>query len=127
MRDLNRLFKFVVCLLICLGTTQTLFANDSFHTTQSGSFTKIGAGFMVGGGVLAAFGGTNGFENGGSAAFYSGIAMLGAGTGMLLWGRANRSNSLKLQDSLEAAHTRSFIVGVSLLRKGGAAGAVLRW
>ncbi|MCI0612490.1 hypothetical protein L0244_05830 [bacterium] len=123
---MSRLFKFVVCLLV-LGTTQSLFASDSFQTTQSGSFTKIGAGFMVGGGVLAAFGGANGFENGGSAAFYSGIAMLGAGTGMLLWGRANRSNSLKLQDSLEAAQTRSFVVGVSLLRKGGAAGAVLRW
>jgi hypothetical protein len=114
-------------LLICLGTTQTLFANDSFRTTQSGSFTKIGAGFMVGGGVLAAFGGTNVFENGGSAAFYSGIAMLGAGTGILLWGRASRSNSLKFEDSLESAQSRSFIVGVSLLRKGGAAGAIIRW
>ncbi|MCI0445452.1 hypothetical protein L0152_19845 [bacterium] len=124
---MNRLFKFVVCLLICFGATQTLLANDSYQTTQSGSFTKIGAGFMVGGGVLAAFGGANGFENGGSAAFYSGIAVLGAGTGLLLWGRASRSNSLKLQDSLEAAQTRSFIVGVSLLRKGGAAGAVVRW
>jgi type IV secretory pathway TrbL component len=124
---LNRLFKFVVCLLMCLGTTQTLFANDSFHTTQSGDFTEIGAGFMVGGGVLAAIGGTNGFESGGSAVFYSGIAMLGAGTGMLLWGRASRSNSLKFEDSLESAQSRSFIVGVSLLRKGGAAGAIIRW
>ena len=123
---MNRLCKFVVCLLICSGTTQTLFANDSFHSTQ-GSFTKIGASFMVGGGVLAAIGGTNGFETGGSAAFYSGIAMLGAGTGMLLWGRAKRTNALKFQDSLEDAQTRSFIVGVALLRKGGAAGAVLRW
>jgi hypothetical protein len=46
---------------------------------------------------------------------------------MLLWGRANRSNPLKLQDSLEDAQTRSFVVGVSLLRRGGAAGAILRW
>lgn len=121
---MNRLFKFVVCLLI-LGTTQSLFANDNFHTTQSKSFTTIGTGLMVGGGVLAAFGGANGFENGGSAAFYSGIAVLGAGTGMLLWGRSKRS--YELRDSLEAAQSRSFIVGVSLLRNGGAAGAILRW
>ena len=121
---MNRLFKLVVCLLI-LGTTQSLFASDSFHPTQSGSITTIGTGLMVGGGVLAAFGGVNGFGNGGSAAFYSGIAVLGAGTGMLLWGRSKRT--YELRDSLEAAQTRSFIVGVSLLRKGGAAGAVLRW
>ena len=125
---MNRLFKFVVCLLICFGATQTLFANDSFHSGQYGNFSKIGAGLMVGGGVLAAVGGTNAFENGSSAAFYSGIAVLGAGTGMLLWGLSNnRSHSLKLEDSLEAAQARSFIIGVALLRKGGAAGAVLRW
>jgi hypothetical protein len=123
--DLNRLFKFVVCLLICLGATQSLFANDNFQATQSGSFNKIGASMMIGGGVLAAVGGANGFENGGSAAFYSGIAVLGAGTGMFLWGRSKRS--YELRDSLDAAQSRSFIVGVSLLRKGGAAGAVLRW
>ncbi|HEY7160813.1 MAG TPA: hypothetical protein VH815_06110 [Acidobacteriota bacterium] len=121
---MNRLFKFVVCLLI-LGTTQSLFASDNFHKTQSASFTTIGTGLMVGGGVLAAFGGANGFENGGSAAFYSGIAALGAGTGMMLWGRSKRS--YELRDSLEAAQSRSFIVGVSLLRNGGAAGAILRW
>ncbi len=82
---------------------------------------------MIGGGVLTAVGGANGFDSGGSAAFYSGIAVLGAGTGLLLWGRSNRSRSYELRDSLDAAQSRSFIVGVSLLRKGGAAGAVLRW
>lgn len=120
---MNRLFRFVVCLLI-LGTTQSLFASDSFHPTQSRNITTIGTGLMVGGGVLTAFG-ANDFRNGGSAAFYSGIAVLGAGTGMLLWGRSKRA--CELRDSLESAQTRSFIVGVSLLRKGGAAGAVLRW
>lgn len=123
---MNRLFKFVVCLLVFLGATQTLFASDNFHITQTGSFTKVGAGLMLGGGVLAAVGGINGFDSG-SASFYSGLAVLGAGTGMLLWGRSSRANALKLQDSLEAAQSRSFVVGVSLLRKGGAAGAVLRW
>ena len=124
---MNRLFKFVVCLLICLGATQTLFAGDSPSTTKSGKFIKIGAGLMVGGGVLAAVGGANAFEDGGPTAFYSGLAIFGAGTGMLIWGLSNRSDSHKLQDSLDAAQSRSFIVGVSLLRKGGAAGAVLRW
>jgi hypothetical protein len=115
---------FVVCLLI-LATGQSLFASDHFHKTQFQNFTTIGTGLMIGGGVLAAFGGANGFENGGSGAFYSGIAVLGAGTGMLLWGRSKQA--LELRDSLEAAQSRSFIVGVSLLRNGGAAGAILRW
>jgi hypothetical protein len=115
---------FVVCLLL-LGATQSGFAGDNFHRTQSQNFTTIGTGLLIGGGVLAAFGGANGFENGGSPAFYSGIAALGAGTGMLLWGRSKRA--LELRDSLEAAQSRSFIVGVSLLRNGGAAGAILRW
>lgn len=122
---MNRLFKFVVCLLIVLGTTQSLFAGDSFHRTQSQNFTTIGTSLLIGGGVLTAIGTANRFENGGSSAFYSGIAILGAGTGMLLWGRSKRA--YELRDSLEAAQSRSFIVGVSLLRNGGAAGAVLRW
>ena len=122
---MNRLFKFVVCLLIVLGVTETVFAGDSFHRTQSKKFTTIGTGLLIGGGVLAAVGTANGFENGGSSTFYSGIAVLGAGTGMLLWGRSKRA--YELRDSLEAAQSRSFIVGVSLLRNGGAAGAVLRW
>ena len=122
---MNRLFKFVVCLLIVLGAAQSLFAGDSFHQTQSQNFKTIGTSLLIGGGVLAAVGTANGFDNGGSAAFYSGIAVLGAGTGMLLWGRSKRS--YELRDTLEAAQSRSFIVGVSLLRNGGAAGAVLRW
>jgi hypothetical protein len=122
---LNRLCKFVVCLLIVLGAAQSLFAGDSFHRTQSQNFTTIGTGLLIGGGVLAAVGTANGFENGGSASFYSGMAVLGAGTGMLLWGRSK--HSYELRDTLEAAQARSFIVGVSLLRNGGAAGAILRW
>jgi hypothetical protein len=122
---LNRLFKFVVCLLIVLGVTQSVFAGDSFHTTQSQNFTTIGTSLLIGGGVLAAVGTANGFDQGGSASFYSGIAMLGAGTGMLLWGRSKRA--YELRDTLEAAQSRSFIVGVSLLRNGGTANAVLRW
>jgi hypothetical protein len=122
---LNRLFKFGVCLLLVLGMTQSLFASDGDESNRSGKFIKIGAGLMIGGGALAAVGGANAFEDGGAAAFYSGIAVFGAGTGMLIWGLSNRS--LKLRDSLEAAQSRSFVVGVSVLRNGGAAGAVLRW
>ena len=122
---MNRLSKFVVCLLIVFGATQSLFAGDNFHRTQSQDYTTIGTGLLISGGVLAAVGTANGFDNGGSSAFYSGIAVLGAGTGMLLWGRSKRA--YELRDSLESAQSRSFIVGVSLLRKGGAAGAVLRW
>lgn len=123
---MNRLFMVVVCLLICFGATQTLFANDSVHSGNSGSFMKLGVGLMVGGGILTAVGGAKTFENGGAAALYSGIAVFGTGTGMLLWGLSNRSH-YSLEDSLEDAQSRSFVVGVSLLRKGGAAGAILRW
>jgi hypothetical protein len=122
---LNRLFKLVVCLLLVLGATQSAFAADNFQRTQSANLTNIGTGLLIGGGILTAVGSANGFENGGSASFYSGIAVLGAGTGMLLWGHSKRG--YELRDSLEAAQSRSFVVGVSLLRNGGAAGAVLRW
>jgi hypothetical protein len=125
---LNKLAKFVVCLLIFVGATQTVFAETNFsEPKKSGSFMKVGAGMLIGGSMLATFSGSQRFDEGRGAAFYSGIGVLAAGTGMLIWGFSNRSRSHSLRDSLEAAQSRSFIIGVSPLRKGGAAEGVLRW
>jgi hypothetical protein len=124
---LNKLAKVVVCLLIFVGATQTVFANTNFSEPKSGTYMKIGTGLLIGGGVLATYGGNHRFDEGRGAALYSGIGVLAVGTGMLIWGFSNRSRSNSLRDSLEAAQSRSFIIGVSPLRKGGAAEGVLRW
>ncbi|HSE41964.1 MAG TPA: hypothetical protein VLH08_14465 [Acidobacteriota bacterium] len=122
---MNKLAKFVVCFLILFGTTQTLFADAGAAPVKSSGYIKVATGLMISGGVLAGVGGANAFEDGGAAAFYSGVGIFAAGTGILIWGLSNRSHSFR--DTLEAAQTRSFIVGVSPLKKGGTATAVLRW
>jgi hypothetical protein len=89
----------------------------------------LGSVLIGGGAALTAYSISNfclGSCAGNDAAAYGGLAMMGTGTALLVWGLIERSKAKK-STWIENPGNQNFLVGLTLIKNGVAGGVCFRW
>ena len=108
-----------------------IFIASRVLSADSPGKTKVilGSVLIGGGAALTAHAISNfclGSCAGNDAAAYGGLAMMGTGTALLVWGLVERSKAKK-STWIENPGNRNFLVGLTLIKNGVAGGVCFRW